>query len=283
MVYPPMKGAVAAMLVVVSAIVVAAVPRTELPPAMQAAKDHVDAVLDEVWPTAQWLIRRAERALDEVFDRVANASPNASGPTVSGQARVVDGDTLEVGGVRIRLHGVDAPESGQSCIAAGRRWPCGERATRALAGRIEGRTVSCEERDRDRHGRIVAVCRNAGRDVNAWMVSQGWALAYRRYSRDYVGEEISARDARLGMWRGDFVPPWDWRRGDRLEGSRPAPNSAASSGCRIKGNIGRTGSRIYHVPGGQFYERTRIDTSRGERWFCTEAEARKAGWRRSRR
>ena len=127
------------------------------------------------------------------------------------------------------------------------------------------------------------MCRHAGQDVNAWMVSQGLALAYRRYSRGYVGEEASARDARLGMWRGDFVPPWDWRRGERLAGSRSAPTSAAGAKCRIKGNIGRDGGRIYHVPGGQFYERTRIDTSRGERWFCTEAEARAAGWRRSRR
>ena len=114
-------------------------------------------------------------------------------------------------------------------------------------------------------------------------VSQGLALAYRRYSRDYVGEEASARNGRLGMWRGDFIPPWDWRRGERLAGNRSAAKSAAGSGCRIKGNIGRDGSRIYHVPGGQFYDRTRIDTSRGERWFCTEVEARGAGWRRSRR
>ena len=99
---------------------------------------------------------------------------------VSGRARVVDGDTLDVGAVRVRLHGVDAPESRQSCVAGGRRWACGERATRALAGRIGGRTVACEERDRDRYGRIVAVCRNARQDVNAWMVSQGWALAYPR-------------------------------------------------------------------------------------------------------
>ena len=279
-----MKGALAAMLVVAIAVsVVVAVPRSELPPAVQVATGHVDAVLDAASPVAERVIRRAQRAFDDVLDRVGSPSAHASRPTLSGRARVVDGDTIEVGRVRIRLHGVDAPESRQSCVAQGRRWACGERATQALAGRIGGRTISCEERDRDRYGRIVAVCRNAGKDVNAWMVSQGWALAYRRYSRDYVGEEASARDARLGMWRGDFVAPWDWRRGERLAGIRPAPKSAAGAGCRIKGNIGRDGRRIYHVPGGQFYEWTRIDTSRGERWFCTEAEARAAGWRRSRR
>ena len=280
-----MKSALAAMLVVVVAVVIAiaSVPRPDLPPSVQAAKDHVDAVLDEAGPTAQRVVRRAERAFDDVRDRVRSPTVTASRSTVSGRARVVDGDTLDVGAVRARFHGVDAPESRQSCVAGGRRWACGERATRALAGRIGGRTVACEERDRDRYGRTVAVFRDGGEDVNAWMVSQGWALAYRRYSRDYVGEETAARDARRGVWRGDFVPPWDWRRGERLAGSRPVPKSAAGAGCRIKGNIGRNGTRIYHVPGGQFYEPTRIDTSRGERWFCTEAEARAAGWRRSRR
>ena len=280
-----MKSFLVALAVVVIGVVIAlaATPRSALPPAVRVAKDHVDSVLNEAGPRAQRLVQRAERALDEVRDWVAVPRALASRSTVSGSARVVDGDTLDVGAVRVRLHGVDAPESRQSCVAGSRRWACGERATRALAGRIGGRTVACEERDRDRYGRTVAVCRDGGEDVNAWMVSRGWALAYRRYSRDYVGEEAAARDARRGIWRGDFVPPWDWRRGERLAGSPPVPKSATSVGCRIKGNIGWNGTRIYHVPGGQFYERTRIDTSRGERRFCTEAEARAAGWRRSRR
>ena len=216
------------------------------------------------------------------WDAVGGPTAHASRPTLSGWASVVDGDTLDVGEVRIRLFGVDAPESRQSCVAGGRRRACGERATRALGGLVGGRTVSCEERDRDRYGRIVAVCSSARRAVNAWMVSRGLALAYQRYSRDYVGEEASAYDAGLGMWRGNFVPPWDWQRGERLAGSRHAPKSAVGSVCRIKGDISRDWSRIYHVAGRQFYERHRIDTSRGERWFCTEFEARAAGWRRSR-
>lgn len=280
-----MKGALAGLLVVVvaSVIGIGAVPRSDLPPAVLAVKDRVDAAFEEARPTATRLLRGVERTLGDVLEPLGGAVANAPSATISGQARVIDGDTLEVGAVRIRLHGVDAPESRQSCLAGGRRWPCGERATRALVGRIAGRALSCEERDRDRYGRVVAVCRAGGEDLNRWMVSRGFALAYRRYSRDYVGEEASARDARVGMWRGDFVPPWDWRRGERLAGSRPAPKSTARSGCRIKGNIGRNGGRIYHVPGGQYYDRTRIDPSRGERWFCTEAAARAAGWRRSRR
>ena len=149
-------------------------------------------------------------------------------------------------------------------------------------------TIRCEERDVDRYGRVVAVCRAGGEDLNAWMVERGFALAYRRYSRDYVDEEASARSARRGLWRGDFVAPWDWRRGERLEGAAPervqdAGGSGSSDNCRIKGNVSRSGERIYHVPGAQHYERTRISPAKGERWFCSESEARAAGWRKSKR
>ena len=204
---------------------------------------------------------------------------------VAGRARVIDGDTIEVQSARIRLYGIDAPESAQRCREGNRRWSCGEQATRALAGRIHGRSVACEARDQDRYGRIVAVCRHDGRDVNAWMVDQGWAMAYRRYSTAYVDQEAAAKRARRGLWRGDFVRPWDWRRGNRLKSdTRDAPR--ASSGdrrdCNIKGNVSyNSGKRIYHMPGDRNYERTRISTSRGERYFCTEAEARAAGWRRA--
>ena len=212
------------------------------------------------------------------------------------------GDTIEVGSARIRLHGVDAPESAQRCLEGNRRWPCGERATRALVGRIDGRAIACEERDRDRYGRIVAVCHHDGQDVNAWLVNAGWALAYRHYSTAYVDQEAAAKATRRGMWRGKFVPPWDWRRGDRLEtATRDAPRVPAGErlttttrdpprvsaverrrDCNIKGNVSyNNGKRIYHMPGDRDYERTRISTSRGERHFCTEAEARAAGWRRA--
>ena len=146
----------------------------------------------------------------------------------------------------------------------------------------------------------MAVCRADGEDLNAWMVSEGWALAYRRYSEAYVDEEAGAESARAGLWRGEFVPPWDWRGGKRLPAAArdtrrdtgkaealprvPRAGSRDSGGCRIKGNVSRYGGeRIYHVPGGHYYDQTRIDPSKGERWFCSEAGARAAGWRRSRR
>ena len=143
-------------------------------------------------------------------------------------------------------------------------------------------------KDVDRYGRIVAVCRAGGEDLNAWMVERGWALAYRRYSRTNVDEEASARSARGGLWRGDFVAPWDWRQGERLAGTatQSVQDSGSNNGacnCRIKGNIGSGGTRIHHMLGDQHYERTRISRSKGERWFCSESEARVAGWRRAKR
>ena len=199
--------------------------------------------------------------------------------TVSGAARVIDGDTMDVRGTRIRLFGIDAPEREQTCRDGSRRWACGQRATRALHDRIGNRPVRCEERDREQ--RIVAVCRAGTDELNRWMVLEGWALAYRRYSLSYVDEEWRARAAKRGVWRSEFVPPWDWRRGKRLPGAARAVQHDRG-GCRIKGNISTSGKRIYHVPGGRHYEKAHIDTRKGERWFCSESEARRAGWRRSR-
>ena len=136
-------------------------------------------------------------------------------------------------------------------------------------------TVACEGRDQDRYGRVVGVCWVGGEDVNAWMVAAGWAFAYRKYSVRYVAEEMAAKAAKRGVWGGDMVAPWDWRRGKRLV--HTGTTATESGRCSIKGNISTGGERIYHVPGGRFYDQTRIDTSRGERWFCSEAEAQGGG------
>jgi endonuclease YncB( thermonuclease family) len=194
---------------------------------------------------------------------------------VTGRASVIDGNTIKIRGERIRLDAIDAPESAQLCEAHGQRWRCGQRAALALADRIGTRNVTCRGRGSDRYGRMLAICYLGDLDLNGWMVSEGWALAYRRYSLAYVSLEEGAQAARRGMWRGRFVAPWDWRRGTRLAGARPARPDA----CLIKGNINRSGERIYYVPGGRWYDRMRITTAKGERWFCTEAEAKAAGWR----
>lgn len=133
--------------------------------------------------------------------------------TITGVASVIDGDTLEIHGQRIRLYGIDAPESRQTCRdAAGRDYRCGQQAAIALSDRIGRLPASCEKRDVDRYKRIVAVCRLGRDDLNAWLVSEGHAMAYRQYSSDYVSQEARAREARRGIWRGEFTAPWDWRR-----------------------------------------------------------------------
>lgn len=136
---------------------------------------------------------------------------------ITGQATVVDGDTLNIDGTSIRLHGIDASESFQTCVVDGVTWPCGRHATAALVKLIGVSPVHCEAQDIDRYGRTIATCFVRGQDIEAWMVINGWALAYRKYSMDYVDEEAVAQDARAGLWRGAFVPPWDWRRGERLQ------------------------------------------------------------------
>jgi len=131
-----------------------------------------------------------------------------------GRASVVDGDTLEVQGVRVRLWGIDAVESSQVCLnSAGKPWPCGRQAAFALADFLGGRTVRCEQRDTDRYGRMVAVCYVAGVEINRWLVEQGWALAYVKYGGSvYLDAQRQAQAAKRGVWQGSFQLPWEYRK-----------------------------------------------------------------------
>jgi endonuclease YncB( thermonuclease family) len=137
-----------------------------------------------------------------------------------GEARIIDGDTVEIGGERIRLHGIDAPESRQTCTVVGQEWRCGESATLALVDETNGQPLTCKGNKRDRYGRLIAVCYAGSDDLNAWMVREGWAVAYRRYSKDYVDEEAEARAAGNGVWRGEFMLPWKWRQTARQAAQR---------------------------------------------------------------
>ena len=136
---------------------------------------------------------------------------------IEGVARVIDGDTLDVGEVRVRLHGVDAFERGQSCDLATGPWACGTAATTALKSRAEGRRLSCRVLDTDRYGRKVSRCERDGVDVARALVDDGLALAYRRYSADYVAAEEAARARRAGAWAGSFDRPEQWRRRGRRD------------------------------------------------------------------
>lgn len=129
----------------------------------------------------------------------------------TGMASVIDGDTIEIHGERIRLFGIDAPESSQSCGAGNQVHRCGQRAALALADLTQRRRVDCECRGTDRYRRHVATCRLSGLDLAAWLVREGYAVAMRRYSTRYVPEEDAARAQHKGVWAGPFEMPWDWR------------------------------------------------------------------------
>jgi endonuclease YncB( thermonuclease family) len=131
---------------------------------------------------------------------------------VTGKPRVIDGNTLEIAGERIRLYGIAAPAPDQTCTAGGAQWSCGQEATFALTFETAYHWVTCKGDSRDRAGQRIAVCTIGPYDLNALMVRKGWALADRRYASDYVGEEEEARAAKRGLWRGEFVAPWEWRR-----------------------------------------------------------------------
>lgn len=196
----------------------------------------------------------------------------------SGNARVIDGDTIDVGEIRVRLFGIDAPELDQSCDHPTEgRWACGASVKTALARWIDGKSVTCTRTGTDRYGRTIAICHRAGQDIGAVLVDQGLAFAFKRYSNRYVAQEKAALVAGRGLWTSAVVAPGEHRAEKR------APVAAPSGQCDIKGNISADGKRIYHLPGQHFYSRTRISESKGERWFCTEAQARTAGWRRARR
>ena len=135
---------------------------------------------------------------------------------LTGTALIVDGDTITISGYKIRLNGIDTPEKDQTCRKAGITWRCGYEATETLRTWTYTKEVRCIGDTKDRYGRLIANCFVDGYNVNARLVSEGLALAYRKYSEQYVPEEDRARAAKRGLWGGEFVAPWDWRKGKRL-------------------------------------------------------------------
>jgi endonuclease YncB( thermonuclease family) len=155
---------------------------------------------------------------------------------IFGRARVIDGDTLQIGQTRIRLHGIDAPEASQTCLdSGGQAAACGAAATRAMQVVVGTNTVHCAPRDIDRYGRTVSSGAVGGRDLGQDMVASGLAIAYRQYSMDYVQFEPAAQAKGLSVWAVQMRDPADFR-------AAKADSPAAPDGCAIKGNISRSGN-----------------------------------------
>ncbi len=190
-----------------------------------------------------------------------------------GLAHVIDGDTLEIGSTIIRLGDIDAPELGQKCDGPKKLRSCGSVAADFLAERIEGQQIECDVAAIDDYGRSIASCAHHGEDISGWMVREGYALAFVRFSDRYAADEQAARAQQAGLWRGTVEPPWEFRAKRWAFAAQEAPE-----GCPIKGNISENG-HIYHAPWSQYYDRTKISVSQGERWFCDAGEAIAAGWR----
>ena len=127
---------------------------------------------------------------------------------------ITDADSLRAGPVRLRLFGIDAPEMRQSCAdKGGQAYACGKAARDWLVAFLpEGAVLSCDLLDQDRYGRLITRCFYQGHDIAARLVAAGWALAWQRYSEDYVPVQARARDRKAGLWAGQFEPPWDWRQ-----------------------------------------------------------------------
>ena len=201
-----------------------------------------------------------------------------AGPT--GRVHVSDGDSLVVGGQRVRLFGIDAHELDQSCWTNnGREVACGEWAKDWAEERFEGRWAECRTREYDRYDRALATCEIGGEDVGEVLLKAGVVAVYPRDTlRDYLDYEKEAQLLERGIWAWESERPIDHRAAQRSRSDIQI--EVGSRECNIKGNISGSG-KIYHMPGQENYARTQINTSKGERWFCSEQDARDAGWRRA--
>ena len=140
---------------------------------------------------------------------------------ITGFAKVVDGDTIKINSKKIRLYGIDAPEKKQKCkktyltisfMSFTKDYMCGEVSTQKLIKKINKQKLNCNILDVDRYKRLIGECFKRNINLNSWMVSNGYAVAYRKYSKKYVTDEINAKNNKLGIWQGKFEMPWDYRR-----------------------------------------------------------------------
>ena len=161
-----------------------------------------------------WLLR----GIVESFLAVLLVKSSAvEAATLTGNPVILDADTVIMAGERIRLKGIDTPETTQRCLDAEQQlYPCGQVATNALIDTIGISPLTCMRDTRDRYTRLLATCYLDDLNVNGWLVQHGYTLAYRKYSHRYVPEEDEARTPKRGLWSGTFTSPWDWQKGKWL-------------------------------------------------------------------
>ena len=143
---------------------------------------------------------------------ILSFSSFAYSETITGNAIVVDGDSLKIGNKYIRLHGIDSPEFNQTCLINEFEWDCGKRATLFLFKLINLKKIKCNAITKDQYDRWIAICYLKNLDINQYIVEKGWAIAYRYYSLDYVNAEESAKKNKKGIWKGTFIEPYLFRK-----------------------------------------------------------------------
>ena len=141
--------------------------------------------------------------------------------SVSGYAKIIDGDTIKINSKKIRLHGIDAPEKKQTCkkpyliigiFSFTKSYSCGQVSTDKLIKKINNQIIKCKIKNVDRYNRLIGECYKRNENLNAWLVSNGYAVAYRKYSKKYIQDERYAKNNNLGIWQGKFEMPWNFRR-----------------------------------------------------------------------
>ncbi len=124
---------------------------------------------------------------------------------------VVDGDTIKLGDVKIRFSGIDAPEINQTCVASEGKVACGKISKDILIAKVTNNKISCTDEGKDVYGRVLGECFVNGESLSSYLVREGFAFAYRKYSNKYIQDEEYAKFNNLGMWSMEFEYPWDYR------------------------------------------------------------------------
>jgi endonuclease YncB( thermonuclease family) len=209
----------------------------------------------------------------------ATSSANVTGSVtvssdISGRAYAISGDVLRVDDTIVRLAGIEAPASRQPCYRSTRRkWNCASAAKSGLARIVHGHSVTCSPSGHDESGHVLASC-VIDKDTNlaAELVRNGLVFAEKSFFGSLSSEEDAARDAKAGIWQGEVQRPQAWRDQEWADAKQAAPD-----GCPIKGFV-RASTKYYTLPWSADYDRSKVSTERGGRWFCSEDEAKAAGF-----